>query len=191
MNKPKPIGEERIAYQGKIIEVVEQDMKIGEKLITFEKARRSPGTRLIIVTPDNKIKITKEYRSDLGDYDYRLPGGKVFDTLGEFNSAIKNNEDINQKAKEAVIKEAKEEVAIRPTKIELLGVSKDGATVEWDLYYFLVTEYEDLDNQTLEDGEIIEIQEFNFQEALDLCVGGKLKEDRSISRLIQFLGAKK
>ncbi len=43
----------------------------------FETAVRSPGVRLIIVK-DNQMLITKEFRGELDDYDYRLPGGKVF-----------------------------------------------------------------------------------------------------------------
>ena len=72
-------------FRGKIIEVVEKDIE-GRK---FEIARRSPGVR-IIIRDGNKILITKEYRYEHNSYDYRLPGGKVFDTLEEFNSKIKN-----------------------------------------------------------------------------------------------------
>ena len=190
MSKPKPVGEERVAYQGEIIEVVEQDMQIEDKIVTFEKARRSPGVRLVIITPENKIKLTKEYRTEINDFDYRLPGGKVFDSLEDFNKAVGDGADIAQRAKDAVVNEAVEEVGIHPIEFELLGISKNGSTVEWDLYYFLVTKYEELGSQSLEDGEVISIQEFELREAWDLCMNGKLKEDRSVSRLMQFLNSK-
>ena len=74
---PKPSGPEKVAYQGRIIEVVEQTMEVGAKTLTLEFARRAPGTRLIIPTSDGKISLTKEYRPEIQDYDYRLPGGNL------------------------------------------------------------------------------------------------------------------
>jgi len=35
-----------------------------------------------------KILLSREYRSELDRYDYRLPGGKVFDTLAEYHDNI-------------------------------------------------------------------------------------------------------
>lgn len=75
-------------------------MQIGDRQKVFEFARRSPGTRLIILNDKHEILITKEYRSELEKFDYRLPGGKVFDTLVEYNDALKLNADIIEKAKE-------------------------------------------------------------------------------------------
>lgn len=77
-------SQEKIVYQGKIIEVVQQTRKTGDTEKLFEFARRSPGTRLIVRSGD-KVLLTKEYRTETGNWDYRLPGGKVFDTLEEYN----------------------------------------------------------------------------------------------------------
>ena len=55
---------------------------------TFELARRAPGVRVII--PDHraagKVLLTKEFRRELNGGTSRLPGGKVFDTLAEFET---------------------------------------------------------------------------------------------------------
>ncbi len=83
----KKDGPEKVVYKGRILEIVEQPMRLGDKKMTFEMARRAPGVRLIIAdTSRQKILLTKEYRYEFEDYDYRLPGGKVVDTLEEFNS---------------------------------------------------------------------------------------------------------
>jgi hypothetical protein len=55
---------ERIVFQGKIIEVVHQLVKICNQEFVFEIAKRSPGVRLIILNKD-KILLTKEYRKEL------------------------------------------------------------------------------------------------------------------------------
>ncbi|MEI8091899.1 MAG: hypothetical protein WCG98_06930 [bacterium] len=50
--------------------------------------------------------LTKEFRKELDDFDYRLPGGKVFDTLNEYNE---HRDDIANYALTAVKRECEEE----------------------------------------------------------------------------------
>ena len=191
----KPIekqGSEQIVYQGKMIEVVHQKVKIGDKEKTFEFARRSPGTRLIIRTPENKILITKEFRTETDNYDYRLPGGKVFDSLEEYNQFLNSGQDILEQAKQAAIKEAKEEVGIDVQEINYLYTSTAGATVVWDLFYFIVTKYEHREaGQELEHGEDIEVIDMSEQESKELCLDGRMQEDRSAAVLMRYLNSRK
>ena len=181
-------GEEKIVYQGKIIEVVQQGFGTGKDERIFEFARRSPGTRLIIPTQDRKFLVTKEFRHELNDYDYRLPGGKVFDTLKEYNQFLKLGDDILGKAKIAAAKEALEEVGIIVKDMVHFSTSKAGATVVWDLFYFVVTEYEKHESgQHLERGENIEVMEITRDEAREICLDGRMKEDRSVAAVLRFL----
>ncbi|OGG53353.1 hypothetical protein A2851_00030 [Candidatus Kaiserbacteria bacterium RIFCSPHIGHO2_01_FULL_53_29] len=184
---PIPSGPEKVTYQGKIIEVVEQPMRVGEKTINFEFARRAPGTRLIIPTHDGKIILTKEYRPEIKDYDFRLPGGKVFDTLKEYNSFLKTNGDIKAKAHEAAVKEAREEVGIVAGDAELFGISKCGTTVEWDLYYFVVRSYTEETGQDLEAGEDIAVVPTTLANAKEMCLDGRIQEERSALMLLRYL----
>lgn len=184
---PIPSGKEKIAYQGKIIEVVEQPMYAGEKQFVFEFARRSPGARLIIPTQDGNVLLSKEFRTEIEGYDFRLPGGKVFDTLKEYNAFLQTGRDIKEKARETAIKEAKEEVGITVESIEHLGVSHCGATVEWDLHYFLVTQYSENSAQHLEDGENITIVPTSVEDARTMCLDGRIQEERSALTLLRYL----
>ena len=144
---------EKVTYQGKIIEVVEKEVEQDGKIQTFEFARRSPGTRLIIPKGD-KIILSKEFRHELGKYDYRLPGGKVFDSLSEYNKALEQNVDISESAKNAAIKEAREEAGVEVKDIYFFHKSVCGATVMWDLFYFVVNDFDQV-SQELEAGEDI------------------------------------
>lgn len=184
---PKPSGPEKVAYQGRIIEVVEQTMEAGGKTLTFEFARRAPGTRLIIPTSDGKISLTKEYRPEIQDYDYRLPGGKVFDTLKEYNAFIQTGKDIKAEAERAALKEAREEVGVIAEKAELFAISKCGATVEWDLYYFIVDEYTEANEQALEEGEHIIVAPTTIEDARAMCLDGRIQEERSALMLLRYL----
>lgn len=185
---PTPIQDEVIAYQGRIIELVTQKMRIGDKEIDFEIARRSPGVRLLITSPKGKILLTKEHRGEIGGWDFRLPGGKVFDSLKEYNQALKNKVDLLKKARQAAQKEATEEAGVRAENIKYLHISRCGATIEWDLYYFLVKlSSEKLDKQKLEDGENIQVSWYSPEEALKLIFNGGMSEDRSAAILMRYI----
>ena len=176
---------EKITYRGKIMEVVERKVDIGEKTKIFELARRSPGVRLIIVK-DNIVYLSKEFRHEIQSYDFRLPGGKVFDTLVEFNDALSNRKDILEFAKGAALKEAREEMGIITDNIELFHKSICGATIEWDLYYFVISDFTQ-ENQNLEDGEDIELFPVSTDEALKMCLDGRIDEERSALTLLRYL----
>ena len=157
-------GPEEIVYQGKIIEVVRQKVLTGEKEQIFEFARRSPGTRLLIISPDEKILLTKEFRLEVLGYDYRLPGGKVFDRLTDYNEFLTSGKDIIEQAKLAAVKEALEEVGIVVEDITHLN-----------------------EGQELEHGEDIEVVEVSFEEAKEICLDGRMQEDRSVALLLKYL----
>lgn len=176
---------EKITYQGRIIEVVEKDVDINGATRTFEYARRSPGVRLII--PQNSgILLSKEYRHEVNGYDYRLPGGKVYDSLEEYNNALSSGVDIAESAKAAAIKEAGEEVGIKITDLNFIHKSVCGATVTWDLFYFIVKNFEE-SSQNLEHGEDITIEQVSLEKAEQMCLDGTISEERSALILLRFL----
>lgn len=175
----------KVVYNGRIIQVVEEEKTIlnSNKVKVFEYAKRSPGVRAII-TKEGKILLSKEYRYELNDFDYRLPGGKVFDSLAEYVE----NEDKNLKehAKNAVIKECFEEVGLRVKNPKLLHISKAGATVVWDLYYFEITDFT-IDKQHLEEGEIIEYGWYDVVDVKKLILNNQMHEDRSVGVVLKYI----
>lgn len=173
--------EEKIMYQWKILEIVQKN--VWGRIL--EIARRSPWVRLLILYGDD-IYLTKERRQEHNWYDYRLPGGKVFDTLVEFKEALANWENILEKAEQAAKKESKEETGLIPLSLSYLTTSKAGATVEWDLYYFVVEEFKQSE-QELEDWEDIVIEKFSREEVKNLCLNGEIREDRTVAVLLKFL----
>ena len=176
---------EKITHKGKMIEVVQRDVEQNGKVKTFEFARRSPGTRLIIVDGEN-ILLTKEFRHEVGGYDYRLPGGKVYDSLEEYNTALVSGVEIVEVAKQAAIKEAMEEVGIEVKDISFFHKSVCGATVVWDLFYFVVKDFEKT-KQNLEDGEDISVVEVSKEKVKSMCLSGEIGEERSALVLFRYL----
>jgi len=151
----------------------------------FEKFRRPPGTRLVIVSPENKILITKEYRQETDSVDMRLPGGKVRDSIDEYNQLLSCGRNIIEVAAEAAKKEALEETGLILNGVELLTIASAGATVEWDLYYFICHDYsEDMAGQHLEQGEDIEITWASPEDIIEAVKNGNMREWRSVGVLL-------
>ncbi|HEX8763477.1 MAG TPA: NUDIX domain-containing protein [Candidatus Saccharimonadales bacterium] len=174
--------DEEVAFSGKIGEIIHTKQPDGR---VFERYRRPPGTRLIIVSPDKKILLTKEHRGETGGIDLRLPGGKVRDTLGDYHKLLAGGQDMVAAAAEAAIKEAREETGLIVGNPRLIAKANAGATVEWDLYYFLVDEYRESDDgQQLEQGEDIEVAYLSPGEIRQAISAGEMQEWRSVGVLL-------
>ncbi len=175
-----------VVYQGKMFEIVQWEGKPG---VIFEAAVRAPGIRLLIETQKDGTKallMTKEIRREAGGVDYRLPGGKVFDSLSELDTHRDGGQDITPVALKVAQKEGKEEVGIDGGEFTALGVSKAGASVEWDLHYFAVRNAV-IGEQDLEDGEQIQTIVLSAQEIFEKLSNGEVQEGRSAEKLWLWL----
>lgn len=178
----------KIAYRGKMFEIVTWEGKPG---IKFEAAVRAPGVRLLIETEKDGTKallMTKEVRREAGGYDFRLPGGKVFDSLEELDRHRESGADIAPIAEIAAKKEGKEEAGISGGEYTPLEVSKAGASVEWDLHYFKITNTE-IGEQELEEHEQGDIETviLSAKEIFEKLSKREVKEGRSADMLWSWL----
>ncbi len=160
------------------------------KIKIFEKAHRPPGVRMLFRKED-KILMTREFRNELKDWDYRLPGGKVFDEFASYSKYLNNEVELSKKIKEAVVLESKQEVGLITyvDKMKMLYKSVAGASVIWDLYYFEICEFQiSGSGQELEEGERIDAPIWlTFEEVKQMCLSGKVNEDRSVAVLLRYI----
>lgn len=172
------------------LETEEEFIVDGEKRnIKRTMVRRPPGIRALIVDKENnKILLSKEFRYELNEWDYRLPGGKVFDSLEDYKEALKND-DVLKHVEKTVPKEVMEEVGLIVKNPKLLKISKDGARVIWDLYYYEITDYEiSKDGPQLEDNELIDGYIWvTFDEVKKLCLNHSIHEDRTVGMLLTYI----
>lgn len=182
VNAEKPKVDWDAVYTGNLFEVQQNDRG-------WEKVARAPGVRIIIDDQvAGKLLLTREYRSELGDYDFRLPGGKVFDSLDEFRGFRATGDDILNPAIEKAIQESHEETGYDIQNPELIDISKLGATVEWDLYVFAATEFsERADGQNLEEGEDISVGWYSYDDVQKMVLRGDMQEDRVAMILFRYL----
>ena len=182
--------DEEIFAKGKLFELVHTTQPDGR---VFEVARRAPGVRLIIFDKDSqKLLLTKEFRKELDDWDYRLAGGKVFDSLDEYEAHRAGDDDIIKAAEAKAIAEAHEEAGVNVEELKLYKKSVVGATVEWDLYVFEATKWKiHEDGQALEAGEEIEADTWvSPDEARRMIMDAKMQEERIALILLQWLEEK-
>jgi ADP-ribose pyrophosphatase len=178
---------EEVVAKGKLFELVQLAQPDGR---VFEIARRAPGVRLIIADKANRtVLLTKEFRRELDAWDYRLPGGKVFDSLDEYEAYRKSGNDMLDAAKKKAVNEGAEEAGVDIKDLTLFKKSTLGATVEWDLYVFEVTEWQHhAQGQQLEHGEQIEADTWvAFDEVKKMIVDGAMQEERIALILLQWL----
>lgn len=178
---------EQIKYRGRLIEIVHKTYKEMSAHKIFEIARRGPGTRIIFDSGD-AILLTREYRFELDEYDWRIPGGKVFDTLEGYHKHRDQGADDVEVATATIIREAEEETGLKPKNVEYLQKSTCGATIEWDLHYFCCTEWSNNENgQDLEAGEDITTHWVAKDKVLNMAVSGEISEDRTALQLIRYI----
>lgn len=177
-----------VVYRGRMFEIVEWEGKPG---IRFEAAVRAPGVRLIIETEKDGKKallMTREVRREAGGVDYRLPGGKVFDSLDELDAHRESDMDIAPQAQAAAEREGKQEAGIVGGEYSQAEVSKAGASVEWDLHYFTVKNAA-IREQELEESEKgdIETVVLSAEEIFEKLTKGEIREGRSAEKLWLWL----
>lgn len=163
------------------------------KVVKRNMVRRPPGIRALIVDYENmKILLSREFRYELNGWDYRLPGGKVFDSLSDYKKSILED-TVLEHVEKTVPKEVMEEVGIIVKNSRLMKVSHDGAGVIWDLYYYEITDYElSKDGPKLEEDEVIEGFVWkDYDEIIDLCIQGEIHEERTIGVLLPYILEKK
>lgn len=184
-------------YRGRLLRIATQRMgfpDMSEK--SFEFAERAPGVR-ILVTDGERILLTKEWRSETQNWDHRLPGGKVFDTLEEYLVEKEHgDEHLQAWALAAARKELAEETSLQlpPDAFKHLGRSVAGATVVWDLHYYVAQvpkqEGTTLPGITTGEGEQTHPEWFTHEQVKSLCVGGHVQEDRTVAALLRYLLSK-
>ncbi len=176
------VSQEEVVFAGRIGEVVHTTQPDGR---VFERYRRAPGVRLIVVTPAGKLLLTREDRQETGGVDLRLPGGKVCDTLEEYHALLASAQDMTDAAREAAVKEGHQELGLELSDLELVVITADGATVEWDLYYFKTDNYTaSQDGQQLEAGEDITLVEMTPGEIRAAIAKGEMQEWRTVGVLL-------
>ena len=189
--KTIPDGEPRIVAEGRLGAIVEYPMLVdqghGYEERVYENFVRPPGTRIIALR-ENTIYLQKEYRSEVKEFDWRLPGGKVLDSFSEYKKYI-GKEVLEDLIIEAGRRELREEAKLEAKSVELFKKSSCGASVIWDLYYLIAKDLTEVIHDHDEGEEIIEGKWLTYDEVLTMIRKGEIGEDRTVAALLQFIAS--
>jgi 8-oxo-dGTP pyrophosphatase MutT (NUDIX family) len=135
------------------------------------------------------LVLTPEYRHELSSWDYRLPGGKVFDTLEQYNAHRSSDNEILSAAVDGAKREGREEAGIIGGVYEHILTSVAGGSAEWDLYYIQVlgAEFSEQDLEESERGDIEKPIAFSARELFEKLCKGEIREGRSADVIWRWL----
>lgn len=110
----------------------------------------------------------------------------MIDSLDDFKAF---SGDMAIEAQQAVIKESREETGIVIHNPELIHISHCGASVDWDLYYFVSTDFEDTGEHDRDDeGEAdMTIDWYTLEAVKAKILSGEMSEDRSVGVLLPWI----
>jgi len=197
-NEDEPLivknGEPSIDFQARIGALVSfpvlEDQGEGYIERQFEKYVRAPGVRIIVVK-DDRIYLQREKRIEIGGFDWRLPGGKVFDRFEQYKPFM--DEEIPEEIIIAAAqKELQEEAGLEAQKWNIFSKFVCGTTVQWDLYYLVAQDPQELMQHVDHDEgeEVEEVRWFSFDEIERMCRAGEIQEGRTVMALLQFISKK-
>jgi len=124
----------------------------------------------VICLKNNKVILTKEFRSAAGSSQWRLPAGGVHE---------------GEKPENAAIRETREEIGLEPLDVKLLKTFPNtSSTIKQNTHCFLATKFKDnpLDTGEKEEQEI-EIKELTIEEVKNLLSNGEIPD--GISRCLK------
>jgi hypothetical protein len=71
--------------------------------------------------------------------------------------------------------------------LEFLHRSICGATIEWDLYYFLCTAWTEVGRDHIDPGEDITVEWYPFDHVREMAIDGTISEERSALQILRYL----
>lgn len=166
--KPIPRHAKKV-FSGKIFDVYQwqQTMYDGSKL-TYEKVKRLPTVGIFPVTSEGKIILTKQSQAGIGSFISAI-GGKV---------------ERHQSVKEAGKVELLEEAGMSAKNWKLWFKQETPGKYVWDIYNYIVKDFQKTTQPTPEAGEIIELFEVTFDEFIDIALNDNRFRDFEVTHKI-------
>lgn len=195
----RDIGNHQSEHLSRLFNIVNHDVLFSAGAIKrFQYVERSPGVRSL-VTDGTSILMTREWREETNRWDYRLPGGKLYDTAAEYQKFLAlrpTKEQMVEKAEVAAKKELQEETGLKldHERFSMEHISVCGSIIKWDLYYFVarLATKPALTTQTeTDEGEKTLNLWLTYEEVEKLCFSGDVSEDRTVAFLLKYLNKAK
>jgi ADP-ribose pyrophosphatase len=166
--QPEVLSSE-VTYAGRLIEVVRDTVREGDKTYVREVVRHPGGAAVVPVFDDGTVVFVSQYRHPTLRFVLELPAGKL---------------DPGESPAETAARELEEELGIVAGRMEQLSefYTTPGFCAE-RLWVFLATDLRETARRHEED-EIIEVVRLPFARALDRVASGEIDDAKTIIGLL-------
>jgi len=166
--QPEVLSSEEI-YSGKLIGVVRDTVREGEKTYVREVVRHPGGAAIVAYGDDGTVALVSQYRHPTVRYVLELPAGKL---------------DSGERPEETAARELEEELGVVAGSMEQLTefYTTPGFCAE-KLWVFLATDLRETAHK-YEDDEIIEVVRLPLRRALEMIASREIEDAKTIIGLL-------
>ncbi len=155
-NQPKKV------FTGIIFDVYHWQQKMFDNsLATFEKLSRTNTVKIILYNSSKDVFLIAYEKQPTKKYFYGLFGGRL---------------NKNEKPLNGIKRELLEETGLKANKIKLLFKTKPYDKIDWQVYYYLSSDFVLTQKQNLDNGEKITIKEFKLKDIFKLIINNKFHD---------------
>jgi 8-oxo-dGTP pyrophosphatase MutT (NUDIX family) len=166
-SSPTPFVE---VFKGRNFSVRQEKVELsGGRVETHEHVWRTDGTRIIAIDDQAQVLLTHEYRHELRERDWRVPGGKI---------------DSGERPENAARREFREEAGHEADTLRFLWATTPDSTVRYRRYFFLATGLREVE-AAREPGEDLTVHWIPLDDACDKALKGEVREEISALALLR------
>lgn len=170
-NKTEKAPAYREVFRGRNFIVRQEDVQLPSgEVETHEHVWRTDGTRIVAFNDDGQVLLTHEYRHELGERDWRIPGGKI---------------DPGEQPEVAARREFREETGYEAKTFRYLWASTPDSTVRYQRYFFMATGLTEVGAEH-DAGEDLTVHWVGLDEACEKALRGEVREEISALALLRI-----
>ncbi len=160
----------RDIYRGRVVHLqVEAFTLPNGKHAEIEVVRHPGAAAVVPLTDDGDVVLIRQYRRAAGGFIYEVPAGKL---------------DAGEPPEQCAERELLEEAGVRAGRLTHLSsiLTTPGFSDEV-IHLYLARDLSPAAQQ-LEDDEVLTVERMPFDQAIDMCVRGELRDGKSICALL-------
>ena len=167
------MAEVKTIYQGRVITLNEERVKLPNNVTCKLEIVRHPGGAAVVAINENKqVCLLKQYRHAADGWLWELPAGKL---------------ESEESAEKTAIRELREEAGVIASHWQGLGKIITSPGVLTEIIYLYLARGLELVAQEIEEEEVIESHWVNYEDALAWIRQGKIEDAKTIIGIYKAL----